>query len=260
MPDPGGRRAAAIRQFFLTHPGLITSPRFVETVRLFASGLDESTSSFLGVPVPVAIALGASGVTGIRSSSRGLLTVGPLLGLFRETPVKVQRMSTTEISDPPVGAVQRLDRVPEGNQVRIEKYDAPGQPTRYVVYVGPTETFSPKADHEPWDLTSDVGGVGGLQVGAFRASELAMHDAGIPPGAPVQFVGFSEGGLIATMLAGSGDWNAVGLETFGAPAGNIALPEGMQRYGHPQYRRLHPRTRRPATRPSSAAGGAQSLL
>ena len=198
-----------------------------EAVRLFASGLDEGTSSFLGVPVPVAIALGASGVTGIRSSSRGLLTVGPLLGLFRETPVKVERVSTAEITHPPVGAVERLDRVPEVNQLRIEKYDAPGQPARYVVYVGPTETFSPKADHEPWDLTSDVGGVGGMDVGAFRASELAMHDAGIQSGDPVQFVGFSEGGLIATMLAGSGEWNAAGLETFGAPAGNIALPDGL---------------------------------
>ncbi len=227
LPDPGERRAAAIRQFFLRHPGLITSPRFVEAVRLFASGLDETTSSFLGVPVPVAIALGAAGVTGIRSSSRGLLTVGPLLGLFRETPVQVERVSTTQIMHPPAGAVQRLDRVPEVNQLRIEQYEAPGQPPRYVVYVGPTETFSPKADHEPWDLTSDVGGVGGMDVGAFRASELAMHDAGIHSGDEVQFVGFSEGGLIATMLAGSGEWNAKGLETFGAPAGNIALPDGL---------------------------------
>ncbi|HEY4224488.1 MAG TPA: hypothetical protein VGM70_01580 [Pseudolysinimonas sp.] len=227
MPDPGGARAEAVRKFLLTHPGLITSPRFVEAVRLFASGLDEATSSFLGVPVPVAIALGATGITGVRSSSRGLLTVGPLLGLFRETPVQVERMSTAQITHPPIGAVQRLDRVPEVNQLRIEQYEAPGQPTRYVVYVGPTETFSPKADHEPWDLTSDVGGVGGMDVGAFRASELAMHDAGIRPDDQVQFVGFSEGGLIATMLAGSGEWNAKGLETFGAPAGNIALPDGL---------------------------------
>jgi hypothetical protein len=29
------------------------------------------------------------------------------------------------------------------------------------------------------------------------------------------------------MLAGSGEWNAAGLETFGAPAGNIELPEGL---------------------------------
>jgi hypothetical protein len=163
----------------------------------------------------------------VRTSARGMLAVGPLVGLFRETPVKVERTSTTEISSPPVGAAERLDRVPEGDQVRIEKYSAPGEPNRFVVYVGPTETFSPVADHEPWDLTSNVGGVGGLDVGSFRATELAMHDAGVESGDQVQFVGFSQGGLIATMLAGSGQWNAAGLQTFGAPAGNIELPDGL---------------------------------
>jgi len=227
LPDPGGARAKAVRQFFLQNPGLITGPRFVEGVRLFSQGLDETTSSFLGLPPAVAVALGASGVTGVRTSARGLLAVGPLVGLFRETPVKVERTSTTLISTPAVGAAERLDRVPEGDQVRIEKYEAPGEAPRFVVYVGPTETFSPVADHEPWDLTSNVGGVGGLDVGSFRATELAMHDAGIGSGDQVQFVGFSQGGLVATMLAGSGQWNAAGLQTFGAPAGNIELPEGL---------------------------------
>jgi len=227
LPDPGGARAAAVRQFFLQHPGLITGPGFVEDVRLFSQSLDETTSSMLGMPAPLAFALGAVGVTGVRSSARGLLAVGPVVGLFRETPVRVERTSTTEITSPPVGAAERLDRVPEGDQVRIEKYEAPGAPTRFVVYVGPTETFSPAAGNEPWDLTSNVGGVGGLDVGSFRATELAMRDAGIAASDQVQFVGFSQGGLVATMLAGSGEWNAAGLETFGAPAGNIELPEGL---------------------------------
>jgi hypothetical protein len=56
---------------------------------------------------------------------------------------------------------------------------------------------------------------------------LAMHDAGIRDRDEVEFVGFSQGGLIAARLAASGSWNAVGLETFGAPAGGVALPEGL---------------------------------
>jgi hypothetical protein len=71
------------------------------------------------------------------------------------------------------------------------------------------------------------GGGGPLDVGAYRASEVAMRDAGVTAGSPVQFVGFSQGGLIASMLAGSGDWNAAGIQTFGAPAGNIELPDGL---------------------------------
>jgi hypothetical protein len=227
LPDPGGLRSSGMKRFFLDHPGLITGTGFVEGVRMFTAGLDEGTSAFLGLPIPVAVLLGASGVTGIRSSARGLLAVGPLVGLFRETPVRVERVATSMAAAAPVGAVQRLERVPEVNQVRVEKYDAPGQPSRFVVYVGPTETFSPVADHEPWDLTSNVGGVGGLDVGAFRASEIAMRDAGVTSSSQVQFVGFSQGGLIASMLAASGDWNAAGIQTFGAPAGNIEMPTGL---------------------------------
>jgi pimeloyl-ACP methyl ester carboxylesterase len=93
--------------------------------------------------------------------------------------------------------------------------------------VGPTETFSPVADHEPWDLTSNVAGVAGMQAGSFRATEQAMALAGIQPSDAVQFVGFSQGGLIATMLAADPSWNAVGLATYGAPAGGIALPDGV---------------------------------
>ncbi len=227
MPDPGGVRAASRRRFFLDNPQLITGPAFVEGVRMFTDGLDEGTSTFLGIPMPVALLLGATGVTGVRSSARGLLAVGPLVGLFRETPVKVDRVAVPQVSAPAVGAVERLERVPEVNQLRVEKYDAPGQPSRFVVYVGPTETFSPASTTEPWDLTSNVGGVGGLDVGAYRASELAMQEAGVTASSPVQFVGFSQGGLIASMLAGSGDWNAAGIQTFGAPAGNIELPSGL---------------------------------
>ena len=227
IPDPGGARASLVRSFFLHHPELITGPGPVRVVRMFTDGLDEGTSTLTGIPLPIAVLLGATGVTGVRSSSRGLLAVGPLLGMFRETPVTVDRVRTAPVSSPAAGAVQRLARVPEVNQVRIEKYDAPGEPSRFVVYVGPTETFSPVADHEPWDLTSNVGGVGGLDVAAYRASELAMQDAGVTASSAVQFVGFSEGGLVASMLAASGDWNAAGLQTFGAPAGNIELPEGL---------------------------------
>jgi hypothetical protein len=118
--------------------------------------------------------------------------------------------------------------VPEGDQVRIERYSAPGRSDRFVVYVGPTETFDPKPKGEPWDLASNVGGVGGIDVGSIRATELAMKDAGIAPGSEVQLVGFSQGGMVATRIAGDGHWNAVGLQTFGAPAGNVALPDGIQ--------------------------------
>jgi hypothetical protein len=149
------------------------------------------------------------------------------VGLFREGAVSTQRITTSQVLHPPSGTLDRLSRVPENDQIRIERYDVPGAPPRFVVYVGPTETFSPVASDEPWDLTSNVAGVAGLGAGSLRATELAMHDAGVRDSDEVQFIGFSQGGLIAARLAASDSWNAVGLETYGAPAGGIALPDGL---------------------------------
>jgi hypothetical protein len=219
---------AELRQWFLHHPELITDPAFVEGVRTTVMSVPDAAGSAAGFPPGVASQLAAVyGFTGVEAGAAITLVAGRPFGLFRETPVSVERIATVPVASAPSGSVERLSRVPEGNQVRIERYDAPGEPSRFVVYVGPTETFSPIADDEPWDLTSNVDGVAGLDAGSLRATELAMHDAGIRGDDEVQFIGFSQGGLVATRLAASGDWNAMGLETYGAPAGGIALPAGL---------------------------------
>jgi hypothetical protein len=219
---------APLRRWFMAHPELITNPAFVEGVRATAMSVDDAAGSAAGWPPGAAQLLAAQyGFTGIEAGAAVTLIAGRALGLFRESPVSVEQVASTRIATAPTGSVERLARVPEGDQVRIERYDAPGEPSRYVVYVGPTETFSPVATDEPWDLTSNVTGVAGLEAGSLRATELAMHDAGIRAEDEVQFVGFSQGGLIAARLAASGDWNATGLETYGAPSGGITLPDGL---------------------------------
>jgi hypothetical protein len=190
--------------------------------------VDDAAGSVIGIPPGAAAQLAAAyGFTGIEAGAAITLALGRPLGLFRESPVAVDRVATTSIGTPASGAVERLARVPEGDQVRIERYDAPGEPPRFVVYVGPTETFAPVATDEPWDLTGNVTGVAGLAGGSLRATELAMNDAGIRADDEVQFVGFSQGGLVAARLAASGDWTATGLETYGAPNGAIVLPDGL---------------------------------
>ncbi|MGN6327137.1 hypothetical protein [Pseudolysinimonas sp.] len=216
-----------VGRLLVQHPQLLSNPRFVAAVRGVADGLDEGMGTAVGLPPAVAVALGATGATGVRTSAGALMHGGPAAGLLKESPVDVQRVDRQAVTAPPVGAAQRLTRVPEGNQVRIERYSAAGRDDRYVVYVGPTETFDPGPKGEPWDLASNVGGVGGEDVGSIRATELAMTDAGIRPGSEVQLVGFSQGGMVAARIAADGNWNAVGLQTFGAPVGNVALPDGM---------------------------------
>jgi len=222
------RSLGDLKRWLLLHPELITDPAFVEGVRSAVMSVDDATGSAIGLPPGAAADIAAAyGFPGVEAGA--LITIGLArpMGLFRETPVSVERVATTHASTAPTGSVERLARVPEGDQVRIERYDAPGEPPRFVVYVGPTETFSPVAADEPWDLTSNVTGVAGLQAGSLRATELAMHEAGIGAGDEVQFIGFSQGGLVATRLAASPDWNATGLETYGAPAGAIELPSGL---------------------------------
>jgi hypothetical protein len=229
IPDGPDGKLGTVRDFMIAHPELITSPEFVRFVSLAATSIDDAVLGGLGVP-PWLVALpgfdlGRDG--GVAAGAITVAALGSLFGMFRETPVAVDRVSTQSLSTAPTGVQARLDRIPEVNQVRIEKYEADGMPPRFTVYVGPTETFSPYTDGEPWDLTSNAHGVAGLQAGSFRAVELAMAEAGIRPGDEVVLTGFSQGGLVATMVAASGDWNVVGLETHGAPAGNIPLPPGI---------------------------------
>jgi hypothetical protein len=225
---PRPSQLSVLRQWMLDHPETITSPGFVEAVRITAMSMDEAAGGFAGMPPGLSTAIaGSTGFSGVEAGAVYVLGATRPFGLFREGPVSVDRVGTVDIAAPASGAAERLDRVPEGDQVRIERYDVPGMPPRFVVYVGPTETFSPLATDEPWDLTSNVQGVAGLDAGSLRATRAAMIDAGIAPGDEIQLVGFSQGGLVATRLAASGDWNVAGLETYGAPAGNIRLPEGL---------------------------------
>ena len=219
IPDDRDGELEAMHDFFRDHPELITSPEFVRFVSVVSTSIDDA------VPHPFGLPLGPSG--GAEAGAVTLIALGSTLGMFKETSVVAERVSTTTGGSAPVGSRDRLDRVPEDDLVRIEKYEAPGQSPRYAVFIGPTETFSPFGDREPRDMTSNVHGVAGLSPAALRGVEQAMADAGISRDDEVQVVGFSQGGLIATMIAGSGGWNVVGVETFGAPAGTVQLPEGI---------------------------------
>ncbi len=229
IPAGSGGRLGTVRDFFLQNPQLITSPEFTRFVSLLATSIDDGVLGISGMPGVLAGLPGAelSPAGGVAAGAFTVAAAGSALGMFRETAVATERVSTTRLDAAPVGVRERLDRIPEVNQVRIEKYEAEGMPPRYGVFIGPTETFSPYADTDPWDLTSNVVGVAGLSPGSLRAVEQAMADAGIQPGDEVLVAGFSQGGLVATRVAASGDWNVVAVETHGAPAGHIQLPEGV---------------------------------
>ena len=107
--------------------------------------------------------------------------------------------------------------------MRIERYGDAEHPS-WLVYIGGTVEWSPSGSTEPWDMTSNVTAVADQEAGSYRAVLQAMQQAGVQPGDPVLPVAHSQGGLIAAELAARGDVNAVGMVTFGAPAGQVAVP------------------------------------
>jgi hypothetical protein len=228
IPDEGDGRLETVKRFLLEHPELITNPAFVSFVSTLSTSIDDTALGLAGLPAWLSFLPRPPG-SDVAAGAALVAAAGAPLGLLRETGVSVERTSTATIATGPTGVRERLGRIPEGiqGQVLIERYEADGMPPRFVVYVGPTETFSPLADGEPWDSTSNVHGVARQSPGSLRALEEAMSDAGIGADDEVVLVGFSQGGLLATAATGTGNWNVVGLETHGAPAGHLAVPEGV---------------------------------
>jgi hypothetical protein len=173
------------------------------------------------------------GLAGVASSAGVVTTLAPRAGLLAETAVATRARVQRDGGPPPTGLAERLDRIPQrvttadgepaGQHVRIERYTAPGRPDRFEVYITGTADFSPRAGADPFDLTSDVGTMAGLPAGAVRAVEQAMQQEGITASSPVQFTGYSQGGLIAATLAASGDYDTRGVVAIGSPTGQIDL-------------------------------------
>lgn len=220
------QQASAVGAIVKRDPGLITSPGFVRGVRGVVSNMDGFWAGFAGLPPGVASALGAGG---LPASAAAVAGVGRRFGLFEESPVQVSRVTTTEGATAPRSLTDRINRIPDatpggsGAQIRIDRYSTPGEEDRFDVYLAGTVTFDPHATTEPFDLTSDVVGVAQASPGAERAAAEAMQRAGVTSKTPVVLNGYSEGGLIATLLASSGDYNVKGLVTFGAPAGQVPV-------------------------------------
>jgi hypothetical protein len=197
-------------------------------------GADDAVLAAAGVPRPLANVLGDSGLGVVSTASVAslLMGAGGAAGLFREGPVHVTSSHSREVSSPPQSFADRVARIPDpsqeqGAQVVVEKYSEPGAPDRFEVYIGGTVTFDPVASAEPFDLTSNIANAAGKQSGSYESVVEAMWLAGVTDTSPVQFTGYSQGGATAALLAASGDYATAGLTTFGAPAGDIIVPESI---------------------------------
>lgn len=221
---------------------VISSPQFVEGLKYTVSGIDDFAAGMLGLPLPLIAGLGERGA-GLSdpSTMAGAIVLGAgVLGaavrgaggdaptLLAETPVVMSRVSA-EVGRAPRGVeelVQRIPRAdPEMPQVRIERYQgAAGEHPSFIVYLGGTIDAGLLATDEPWDMTSNLGALAGMDSGSYRAALSAMRAAGIGSDDPVMLVGHSQGGILAARIAQSQQFHVSDVLTVGAPIHQVAIP------------------------------------
>jgi hypothetical protein len=233
---PGGPRGTLDRATAGTPggggtPDWLERPATVDLIRGATQNLGAFALGVTGLPTELVTALAGSGA-GVAFAAGGAMRAGSMVGLLDETPVRLAGTSTSAVAAAPAGFAERFARIPDtdetdGAQVVIERYQAPGEPDRFEVYIAGTVTFSPVADGEPWDMTSNLANAAGYGGGSYASVTTAMHEAGITADSPVQFTGYSQGGGTAARLAASGEWNTQGLATFGGPTGQIRVPDGI---------------------------------
>ena len=231
--DAPARLAELLRQ----NPRLVTNPVLVRAVRVLVSSLDDAAAGAAGVPFPLSFPLGDEGlgIVGVGTAAAGALAVARPFGLLRESGVSVAPVGGVgpARARPPAGVAELVSRIPpasrDGPQVRIERY-GPVSKSAWVVYVGGTVEWDPRNSTEPWDLSSNVAAIAdaGAGAGSYRAVVLAMREAGVGPADPVVQVGHSQGGLIAAQVAASVGINTVAVATFGAPNGQVPVPDAVR--------------------------------
>lgn len=234
--------------------GALSDPVTVALVRAAMGNSDDTLGGFLRVPPQTVALLGeeGAGLTGLGSTAALVAVLARTAGLLRESGVSVARTSVTTATAPrslaeraaripatgaPAGrapvrpdrhtrrdAAAPPDSAPAPDQVRIDRYSSPGLPDRFEVYIAGTVDFSAESTTEPWDMASNVAGIAGLPAGSTAAVRDAMAQAGVTPTSPVVLTGHSQGALVASVIAASGDYTVSNVVTFGAPAGLVEIP------------------------------------
>lgn len=210
---------------------LLSDRRFVGLVRLLAGSVDDGLRGALHVPFGVSEVLddGTTGWFGRSAVALGL--VGAVALATGERPgaggITLQRTARPATA-PPAGVADALSRVPRGpSQIRIERYPLASGASRFYVYVEGTVDLGVGTD-QPFDMGSNVEEMGGLpDADAQEAVVEAMRDAGIGTGDEVELVGHSQGALVASRIAASGEFPVAGLITAGNPGGDITVPDGV---------------------------------
>ena len=202
-------------------------PAVLDALGLALSSLDDAARGFLLTETPRDL------VVDDPASPNGTESIAALLAALGCRPAGGP-LSVTGGPQRRVAAPRDLaalaERLPDGSspegQVRVERYDGAGG-RRWIVYVSGTVTFAPDGGEEPFDLSSNLLGVGDRPTDAQRAVLAAMREAGVAADEPVLLVGHSQGAITAARVAEHGGYRVGGVVELGGPTGQIVLPEDV---------------------------------
>jgi hypothetical protein len=227
------QNATTLQDFLKQHGRILTNPYTVGAIREMVSDVDGFGAGLSGESPITAEANEMSGVTTAATSAATIVAIANLVGIFKDSGADVRKTNSFEYGKPPTSLADRAASFPDahgdpnGEQIRIDRYVTPGQPDKFDVYIGGTATFDPVAKAQPFDFTSDLTGVANETPASYIAVVKAMHDAGVTSTSPVVVNGYSQGGLIASMVAASGKFDVKGVVTFGAPSAQVHIPASV---------------------------------
>ncbi|WP_309066052.1 hypothetical protein [Microbacterium sp.] len=148
---------------------------------------------------------------------RGVLPRGTRL---QGPPPPVQMaMTGTGTAAPARSLKDSLQRIPSGRtgQVVVEKYTTRDGATRFVTYIDGTRTAL-LGTAEPWDSESNWDLYMQRDAAVSQQAVLqALDAAGARPGDRVDFVGYSQGAAIASLIAMEGRYDTGTVITAGSP-------------------------------------------
>lgn len=225
----GGTAALIAADIMLNYDGdaqrwLVEHPGMVDTVL----GMSPGTLSALGLPTDMAT-LTELIAAAYPDGDPVLTSGGPDDAALPNTP--------------PQGIGDLMDSLGHRNDsdenIGVRAVRGPnGEITGYIVDITGTDTWNaPFMDNKGSanDMGTNIDAMAGNETVLQEGIELALREAGVPPGAPLMLVGHSQGGIVAAQAAGSladpvtGErYNVTHVVTAGSPVGGIDVPDNVQ--------------------------------
>lgn len=145
-----------------------------------------------------------------------------------------------KLTTTPTSASQALERIASLNssddngQIEILQHRTPGADgrvhTSWSVVIRGTQKWGLGEDN-PQDMLSNLQGIAGEESDQTRAVQQAMEMAGIPAGEPVELIGHSQGGIVASQLAANPQirerWAISSVLTAGSPTAGASVPRDI---------------------------------